>query len=188
MNAQGRVGGRGRTAAHSKYMTDIESQARECGPLRIATVAVTRVRIPFVEPFAISSGAVQVKDALLVRLSDGEAYGWGEASAMSGSFYSSETPDSCERELIDLIVPSVLAMRYGSIADLNGHLSQLSSNRFARAAVETAAWELLARREGISLCQFLGIPERPAQSGLAVGLHDTEAELIAAIRRQWSDG
>jgi o-succinylbenzoate synthase len=38
------------------------------------------------------------------------------------------------------------------------------------------------------LCQLLGFPERPVQSGLAVGLHETEAELIAAIRRQWSDG
>ena len=95
---------------------------------------------------------------------------------------------ACERELIDLIVPNVLAMQYASVADLNGRLSQLSSNRFARAAVETAACELLARRQGISLCRLLGIPERRVQSGLAVGLHDTEAELIAAIPRQWSDG
>lgn len=169
-------------------MIDFESSARESGPLRFEIIAITRVRIPFVEQLQISSGAVQVKDALLVRLAECRTYGWGEASAMSGSFYLSETPDSCQTELIEIIVPKVMASRYRSVTDLNGHLTQLSSNRFAREAIETAAWVLLARREGLSLCQFLGLPKRPVPSGLAVGLQATNAELIAAIRQQWPDG
>ena len=45
-------------------MIDFESSARESGPLRFEIIAITRVRIPFVEQLQISSGAVQVKDAL----------------------------------------------------------------------------------------------------------------------------
>ena len=33
-------------------------------------------------------------------------------------------------QLIEIIVPKVMASRYRSVTDLNGHLTQLSSNRF----------------------------------------------------------
>lgn len=168
-------------------MIDIEKLAGQCGAVCLEAVSVVRVRIPLVEPFRISSGAVAVKDALLVRISEGESYGWGEASAMSGSFYSAETPDSCQQELIDRFIPQLLGKRFNSIVELNGCLDQLSSNRFARTAIETACWELLARRQGVPLRELLGFPDHPIASGLAVGLYDTEVELIAAIRRQWSE-
>lgn len=169
-------------------MMDVNSLARECGEFCLETISVTRVCIPLVEHFRISSGEVRVKDALLVRVSEGNAFGWGEASAMPGSFYSPETPDSCQSDLIDHLVPALLGQRFGSMIDLNNRLEQLSQNRFARTALETAAWELLARRQGVSLRQLMGFPQVAIRSGLGVGLHGTEEELISAIRRQWSDG
>lgn len=164
-------------------MYSIDSLASECGPLCLEAITISRVRIPLVEPFRISSGVVKVKDALLVRVSEGAAYGWGEASAMSGSFYSPETPESCQSDLLDLLVPNLLGVQFESVVELNRHLSQLTRNCFARAAIETAAWELLARRKGVSLRRLLRFPERPVPSGLAVGLYDSEAQFIAAIRR-----
>ncbi|MCL5005694.1 MAG: o-succinylbenzoate synthase [Acidobacteria bacterium] len=169
-------------------MIDIERLAIECGPVRLKTISIVRVHIPLVEPFRISSGAVDVKDALLVRVSEGDAFGWGEASAMPGSFYSAETPESCQQELIDHLVPHLLGKEFDSIVGLNACLDQLSSNRFARTAIETACWELLARRQGVSLRELFRFPNRPIASGLAVGLYATEAELISAIHRYWADG
>jgi o-succinylbenzoate synthase len=169
-------------------MVDIELLASQCGPLRLQTLSLTRIRLPLLEPFRISSGAVCVKDALLTRVSEGEAYGWGEASAMPGSFYSPETPESCQQELIDRIVPHLLGKEFRSIIDLNQSLDQISANRFARTAIETACWELLARRKGLSLRELFQFPDRPIPSGLAVGLYDTEPELIAAVHRHWGEG
>jgi len=63
-------------------MIDIEKLAGQCGEVCLEGVSVVRVCIPLVEPFRISSGVVGVKDALLVRVSEDKAYGWGEASAM----------------------------------------------------------------------------------------------------------
>lgn len=169
-------------------MIDIEHLASQCGPVRLEALSIFRVRIPLHEPFRISSGAVVVKDALLVHVSDGGAYGWGEASAMPGSFYSVETPETCQHELINRLVPQLLGREFNSIVDLNESLDQLSSNRFARTAIETACWELLARRQGISLRKFFQFSDHPIASGLAIGLYDTEAELISAIHRHWTEG
>jgi O-succinylbenzoate synthase len=162
--------------------------AAQVGPFTVRGATVIRVSIPMREPFRISSGAVARKEALLVRLSDGSAFGWGESSAMPGSFYSSETPESCQRELLECLIPGVLGRRFESVVDLGAHLEGLSSSRFARVALETAAWELVARGRGVAIRRLLGVPDRAIPSGLAIGLYDTEAELCAAIHRYWSDG
>lgn len=174
--------------APNQPITNIEDLATQCGPVRLDSAALIRVQIPLVEPFRISSGQVSVKDAVLVRVCAGEVCGWGEASAMPGSFYSPETPESCLHELIDRLIPSVLGKEFSSIADINDCLERLSSNRFARAAIETACWELLARRQNTSLRELFGSPCRPIASGLAVGMCDTEAELISAVQRHWTEG
>ena len=77
------------------------------GPITFRKLEAWRVSIPMLEPFRISSGEVSRKDATIVRLSDGHDFGWGESSSMPGAFYSAETPDTCERELIDRILPEM---------------------------------------------------------------------------------
>ena len=52
------------------------------------------VQIPLHEPFRVSSGAVAVKDAIIVQYTKDGVTGWGEASPMAGAFYSQETPES----------------------------------------------------------------------------------------------
>ena len=77
-------------------------------------VTLHRVRVPLVEPFRISNGAVTEKDAVLieVKTDDGQV-GWGEASPMSGSFYSDDTPESAWAALTTELVPSLF--RAGAI-------------------------------------------------------------------------
>lgn len=158
-------------------------QLGEFGPIHIARTEAWRVAIPMHEPFRISSGEVSLKEAVLVRLSDDGGFGWGESSAMPGAFYSNETPDSCERELVERILPRLAGASFPNMLALEAWLDESTTSRFVRVAIETAAWELLARKAGISLRELFGIADRPVASGLAVGLYDTEAALRAALER-----
>lgn len=135
------------------------------------------------EPFRISSGAVHEKEAILVRLWDGDAFGWGESSAMAGPFYSVDTPDSCEAQLVDEVLPALMGKSFASIAALEAFLDERPMSPFVRAAIEPAAVELLARKQGVSVRSLLGLPNRPIESGLAVGLYETTSELCDAIER-----
>jgi O-succinylbenzoate synthase len=72
--------------------------------VRIESIVLHRVRIPFVEPFQISNGVVAEKESILIEAtSDDGVVGWGECSPMSGSFYSADTPDSSWQVLLELI-------------------------------------------------------------------------------------
>jgi O-succinylbenzoate synthase len=164
-------------------MSYAESLAGSSGPILFRRIDLYHLLIPMLEPFRISSGAVTDKECLLLRLGDGEAWGWGESSALSGGAYSAETPESCQRELVDSLLPSLIGRPFASMAELEQFLAESTVNRFVRVAVETAAWEIVARRRGVSLRQLFGLPDRPIPSGLAIGLYETEDELGAAIER-----
>jgi len=161
---------------------DVEELARR-GPVRIAIAEAWRISVPMLEPFRISSGEVACKTSVLVRLTDGERWGWGESSAMPGGFYSEETPDGCEQELVANVLPRVVGRQWATMGEFERLLAELAPSRFVRVALETAAWEMLAREAGVSLRAYFGLPEAPVTSGLAVGLYDTEPELIAALER-----
>lgn len=155
----------------------------EIGPITLSKAQAWRVAIPMLEPFRISSGEVSCKDAILVRLEDGESFGWGESSSMPGAFYSNETPDTCEQELVEYVLPAVSGDTFRNMLALKSRLAELTESRFVRVAVETAAWELLARQRGQSLQQLFGLPEESVPSGLAVGLYDTLPALQDALER-----
>ena len=151
--------------------------------IHIEKIEAYRVRIPMREPFRISSGEVADKEAIVVKLSDGDAFGWGESSAMPGGFYSADTPDSCEAELIQKILPDLAGREFASMAQVEELLKRSSNSGFVRVAVETAAWELLARKRGVPLRELFGIADRPIPSGLAIGLYPEIDELRQAIDR-----
>jgi o-succinylbenzoate synthase len=165
---------------------EVNGVGRAAGPLCFDRARLVRVRIPLAEPFRISSGDMGIKEAILLELSGEGVCGWGESSAVPGNFYSPETPESCVRELQETVLPQVLGRNFNSILDLDAVLNGITENRFARVAVETAAWEALARRRNSSICELLEVPS-PGMipCGLTVGLYETEAALLDAIHRLW---
>ncbi len=157
--------------------------AAASGPVRFEKMELWRAAIPMLEPFRISSGEVANKEALFLRVNDGDAFGWGESSAMPGGFYSADTPDSCQEELEGSLCPELAGRGFPSMAALDAWLDEHAGSRFARVAVETAAWEVLARRRGVGVGELFRIAPRPVPSGLAVGLYPTLDGLRAALDR-----
>lgn len=153
------------------------------GPVTLAAADAWRLSVPMLEPFRISSGEVATKDALAVRLTDGIHWGWGESSAMAGAFYSSETPDFCQQELVRKVLPRLVGRSWPTMLGLEQELADATSSCFVRVAIETAAWEMLARAAGVPLRTYLGLPDVTVRSGLAVGLYESKRELVAAIDR-----
>jgi len=158
------------------------SELSQLGPFRFDSAEAVRISIPMHEPFRISSGEVSCKEAILLRISDGDAFGWGESSAMPGAFYSNDTPDSCEQQLIQAI-PDLIGREFSTILALETELRRRALSPFVRVAFECAAWELLARKQNISLRELFGLPQQDVETGLAVGLYASIAELQSALER-----
>ncbi len=150
--------------------------------MRIDKVILHRVRVPFHEPFRISNGVVSAKESVVVEAHGERLIGYGEASPMAGSFYSQETPKSTWRALTEELAPALLRRGSGSLRDFVEGIDGYGREPFARAGLETALWDLEARRQGRPLWALLEGSSRAVPSGLAVGLYDTTEELLARVR------
>src|SRR4029079_2588679 len=98
--------------------------------ITVRSVVLHRVRVPFVEPFRISNGVVAEKDAILIELATDGIVGWGEASPMSGSFYSSATPDSSWSALRERLVPALLSGGPINSATFHEFLREQAADQF----------------------------------------------------------
>ena len=146
------------------------------------------MRIPLVEPFRISSGAVSEKDGIVVAVDSDGLTGYGESSPMAGAFYSSDTPETCWDELTSRVVPALLGRSFECPQDWNDALDASGAANFSKVGVETAFWDLAAQRVGQPLHQSLGGSQQQVESGLAVGLYDDVADMLRTIERYLHDG
>lgn len=157
--------------------------------IAVMSIVLHRVRVPLVEPFRISNGVVAEKDAILIELVTEEGItGWGEASPMSGSFYSEATPDTSWIALRERLVPALLSAGRINAATFFEFLRELPTDQFAKAGVEGALWDAHANTQQRALSELFGIERRPVPSGVAIGIFETIDELIERVRRYVSEG
>ena len=151
--------------------------------IAIKSVVLHRVRLPFVEPFRISNGTVAEKDSILIEITtDDSIVGWGEASPMSGSFYSGDTPETCWRVLNEELIPRLFELRTVDPRQLYQQLRELPGNAFAKAGIDGAVWDAYANSKGMALCDLFGIDRRPVPSGVAIGIFDSVDDLIERVQ------
>src|SRR6185295_1627458 len=157
--------------------------------IAVKSVVLHRVRVPLVEPFRISNGVVAEKDAILIELATEQGIaGWGEASPMSGSFYSAATPDSSWTALRERLVPALLSVGTVNPATFFEFLREQPADQFAKAGIEGALWDTFANTRQQALYELFGIERRPVPSGVAIGIFETIDELIERVRRYVLEG
>ncbi len=156
--------------------------------MHIDRVDLVHVRIPLHTIFKISSGAISVKDAIIVRVYSDGLLGYGEASPMTGSFYSADSPESTWDCIEQQILPKLFEKRNVELRDLEDLLDGIEENGFAKAGIETAFWDIEAKRSALPLYKLLGGQTERIPSGLAVGIYDTLDEFLQTIDRYLKDG
>ncbi|HET6402380.1 MAG TPA: o-succinylbenzoate synthase [Candidatus Kapabacteria bacterium] len=156
--------------------------------LTIDRAILRQVRIPMREPFRISNGIVRDKESIVIELYSGDRVGYGEASPMSGSFYSSETPESTWHALANDLVPDLLPRTIPNPVEYAELLDSYVREPFARAGMECAVWDLFATSLETTIRELLGAPMGDIASGLAVGIYDSIEELLERIAFYLQDG
>lgn len=138
------------------------------------------VRLPFVAPFAISTAVWTTKDALLLRLEAGGLTAWGECVADPDPFYAYETTGTARHILKDFLVP---LLEPGIVlGDLERRLRHVRGHEMARATVENAVLDLIAKRKRVPLHELLGAPRKKIMSGISIGIQESPGALVAAVK------
>jgi O-succinylbenzoate synthase len=131
---------------------------------------------------------VSEKDAIIVAVYSEGLVGYGEASPMAGSFYSDDSPETTWDCLTKEILPRVKGQTDLDRSQVDLILDQVQGNSFAKAGVESALWDLEAKRKAVPLWQLLGGTQSRIPSGLAVGIFSTVGELLREIERYLTEG
>ena len=157
--------------------------------ISIKSIVLYHVRLPLVEPFRISNGAISEKDAILVEVkTENDVVGWGEASPMSGGFYSSDTPESAWSALIGSLIPTVLNVGEIDVSRFYQQLRAHTGDAFAKAGIEGALWDAYANLLKVPLGELLGARARPIPSGIAIGIYDHVEDLVERVARYTAQG
>jgi O-succinylbenzoate synthase len=147
------------------------------------------VRVPLVEPFRISNGAVAQKEAILIEArTEHDVVGWGEASPMSGTFYSGDTPQSVWSSLTTSLIPAVLGAEQVDASRFYEWLRTQPGDPFAKAGIEGALWDAYAQTIGVPLCELLGGRARLIPSGVAIGIYDRVSDLLERVDQYIAQG
>jgi o-succinylbenzoate synthase len=155
----------------------------------IDQIDLTLVRLPLLRPFQTSSSRKEHLDHILVRVRTGDgATGWGECASPSDPFYCPETVETCWHILRDFLAPMVLGKVWTTIEELTGFWAAVKGNAFARAGLEMACWDLLARSQGLPLHTLLGGTRTEILSGVSLGIEADVEVLLDRIARFADEG
>lgn len=156
--------------------------------LTVDSIAMFQVRMHLLTPFRASSHAATALDHILVRLTAGEHEGWGECSAPADPYYLGETVASSWDVLAEFLAPAVVSRSFSSIEELVALYGNVKGNTFARAAIETAGWDLLGRSQGVSVRTLLGGTRTTTESGVSLGMEDSVSALLDHVERHVAEG
>lgn len=158
---------------------------------KIERIETTIVDIPTIRGHVLSMTTMMVQSIVLVRVrfSDGSE-GLGEGTSIGGMSYGAESPESIKLAIDNYIAPTLEGMSGDDVnAATNLMQKVVRGNPIARCAVETALWDGLGRRLGVSVAQLFGGKVRssmPVAWTLASGNSDqdiAEAQEMLAQRR-----
>jgi o-succinylbenzoate synthase len=155
----------------------------------ITAVELREIRLPLVHFFETSFGRTTERRILLVRVTGKNgAEGWGECTAGEGPFYSEEWTETAWATITTFLAPMVVGKELECAADSEKQMRAVRGNRMAKAAIETACWDLEARMLGRPLWKHLGGVRGEISSGVSLGIQTTPETLIEKIEKELAAG
>jgi O-succinylbenzoate synthase len=146
-----------------------------------------------VSPFVTSFGREEERQCLLIAVHGAGLTGWGECVATSWPGYSYETTGTAWHILSDFLIPAILDSEFQEPEEIIDRFSFVRGHPLAKAALDQAAWDITAKRDGLSVAAKLAGPyeEGPRQRvkvGVSIGIQPTIDQTLEIIRRHRDQG
>ena len=155
----------------------------------ISAIELCEIRLPLVHFFETSFGRTTERRIILARVVDADgAEGWGECVAGEGPFYSYEWAETAWATLREFLAPMVVGRSVESAAAIYDLMKRVRGHRMAKATIETACWDLEAKRLGVPLWKHLGGVQEEIACGVSIGIQDSPEALLAKIEKELADG
>jgi O-succinylbenzoate synthase len=155
----------------------------------ISSIELREIRLPLIHFFETSFGRTAERRIILVRVTDQDgADGWGECTAGEGPFYCEEWTETAWTTLNAFLAPMVLGKEFDDPAEANALMKKVRGHRMAKAAIETACWDLESKRAGMPLWKYLGGVNQEIACGVSIGIQDSFEALLEKIEKEVNAG
>lgn len=157
--------------------------------MKIKSIELIEINLPLVHFFETSFGRTYERRIILTRVSDEDGVaGWGECTAGETPSYSDEWTDSCWQVLEKILSPMVLGAEVENAAQIWDLMKNIRGNRMSKAAIETACWDLEAKKNSVPLWKHLGGVNQEISCGVSIGIQDSIEQLLEKIQTEIDAG
>ncbi|HEX8636799.1 MAG TPA: o-succinylbenzoate synthase, partial [Pyrinomonadaceae bacterium] len=99
-----------------------------------------------------------------------------------------EWTDSAWTVMERVLAPMVLGKEFEQAANVWDVMRRVRGNRMAKAAIETACWDLEAKKLGVPLWKHLGGVRGEIECGVSIGIQDSVEQLFEKIQTELDAG
>ncbi|MFQ5554596.1 MAG: hypothetical protein ACE5GC_04400, partial [Acidimicrobiia bacterium] len=151
--------------------------------MAIERVVVREIAMQLVAPFDTATSTTRDRRIVLIEMHDDAGHtGWGECVATETAHYSPETVDTAWDIITGVLAPLACDRLHTRMTDLGSAIVRSApAAPMARAAIEMAAWDLLARSSAVSLSSLLGGVRSVVETGVVLGMHGSLDDLARKV-------
>ncbi len=156
--------------------------------MKLDRLELIHLKMPLVHFFETSFGRVHEHETVIVRAESGGVIGWGESPASASPGYSYETVQTVWHIIRDFLarkLRGVEIVRPGPIAEF---FSSVRGHNMAKAGVEMAIVDLLAKIERRPLYMVLGGQRDEIPTGISLGIEDRVDDLLKRVEQALARG
>ena len=153
--------------------------------MKIDRIELHHISMPLVHPFETSFGVETNRPAILVAVHGEGITGWAESPVGDRPDYSAETVVTAWHVLKDFLVPGLLGHPIDAPADIfsSPGFKMVRGHNMAKAALENAVWDWLARIKNVPLQKMLGGEKTRVEVGVSIGIQPTLTGLLARVEK-----
>jgi L-alanine-DL-glutamate epimerase-like enolase superfamily enzyme len=153
--------------------------------MKIISIETKVIDLKLKEPFRVSLGLIEELPTILVKIetSDGLT-GYGESAPLS--FVTGETIESVE-SAIKLMSNTLIGMDSHSIEKIHYTMNRIfRENNVAKAGIDLAIYDILAKRAGVPLYKYLGGSKNTVETDKTISMETPEkmAKLALAVKEE----
>lgn len=156
--------------------------------MKIEAIHMREVNMPLAHPFETSFGLTTGRRILLVELESDGLSAWGECVAGEHPYFSDEMVDTAWHITETELAPRLLRKEIASGVDVPALFEQVRGHRMAKAALESAVWEMEAAAGGVPLSKLLGGTREVIPCGVSIGIQATPEALMEKIETELTAG
>lgn len=157
--------------------------------LKIRQITLHHVRMRLKTPVSTSFGTICDKDSVLVEISDASGtVGWGEAPAFWIPWYSEETIRTVLYIMEEFLIPRLFQGEITHPRQVSEIFTPIQRNHMAKAGLESAIWDLYAKRLNLPLATMLGGTKQRIEVGVVAGIQSTVQETVKIVENYLIEG